>query len=103
MSDQPAPQPPKPVPHGVEHQVAMRELADVISSIRPDPKYARNCHQSNCNGKRGYHAISCYITEDGKKHYQVEMCCGMVGESEYTRIRKTLEEGLQRIERAIGQ
>ncbi len=93
----------KRTPANPNHEEAMRELQDLISAIRPDPKYARSCHIPQCNGKKGWYGISCYTTEDGQKHYQIEVCCGMVGEPEYTRIMNALNAGFQRIDGSLAQ
>lgn len=70
------------IPEGV------RDLADYLSSIVPD----RKCTIAGCWGKRGYSGYAITTDAEGKRKVVVNLCCGKVGQSEYTRIFQALRE-----------
>lgn len=63
------------------------DVADILSGIIPN----RSCIRAGCFGKRGYTGITVDIDpKSGHKKITVHLCCGVVGETEYTRLRRLI-------------
>ena len=66
------------------------DVADILSGIIPN----RSCNRAGCFGKRGYTGITVAVDPVTKhKKITINLCCGAVGETEYTRLRRIVENG----------
>lgn len=64
-------------------------IADYLAGIRPD----KNCRTPGCFGMRGYSGFTTDIdVKTGHRKITVNLCCGKVGDTEYARILKKLEQ-----------
>jgi hypothetical protein len=57
-------------------------LSHLIATISPDPIKSKHC--TKCNGK-GWRTIDVAVIKD-EIHYKVEICCGVVGTSPYSKL-----------------
>jgi hypothetical protein len=57
-------------------------LSHLIATISPDPIKSKHC--TKCNGK-GWRTIDVAVSKD-EIHYKVELCCGIVGTSPYSKL-----------------